>query len=163
MKKTIIILTAIIALFAVSSCKKEPVNEHPLEGVWGFMSSETIVKNADGTILHQDKYDYNPFNPTNSADMKIVITSIGENNYSATSYSWGSDENNWRVQGPATKITIKDGNKFYAERVGGEMEEVGTISFSGDTFSIEGKRDILSIDGTPSGTRYMKEVYKRME
>ncbi len=162
MKKTLILLTALIALCAFSSCKKEPVNEHPLEGTWGFMSEEWVMKNSDGAITDQGKTDYNPFNPTNSDDMKLEFTWTSGNDYSCESYSWHSEDKAWIMNGSVFKVSIKDGNKFYAERMGGDLYEVGTISISGDTFTIESTRSLLSLDDTPSGSRYSKETYKRM-
>lgn len=163
MKKTLIILSALFALCAISSCKKEPVNEHPLEGVWGFISDEYVVKNADGTIIDQRKTDYNPFNPSKEGDMKVEFRWISNNDYDTESFEWNPGSNSWISMGGVFKVSIKDGNKFYAERLGGEMEEVGTVTISGDTFVIESSRDMLSIGGTPSGTMYSKETYKRMK
>ena len=164
MKRTLIILSTLIALCAVSSCKKEPVNEHPLEGTWGFMSEEYVLKNADGTIFDQGKKEYNPFNPTNSDDMKLEITWTSGDDYSCESYSWHSEDGAWILNGSAFKVVIKNGNKFYAERMGGELYEVGTITITGDTFTVESTRNILSLlDETPSGTSYSKETYKRMK
>ena len=167
MKKTIILLSAVIALCAFTSCNKEPKNEHPLEGVWGFMSYEVTTKDADGTILKQEKTEFNPFNPSNPGDMKVEITWVSGNDYTSTSFGWNLMDNKWDSDGRSIAISIRDGNKFFTTGLNGELQETATITISGDTFILDGIRakvsaGIIDEDPTPGVTDYIKETYKRM-
>lgn len=167
MKKTLIILSALFALCAISSCKKEPVNEHPLEGVWGFMSFEVTTKDADGTILKQEKTEYDPFNPSKPGEMKVEITWVSGNDYTSTSFGWNPMDNKWDSDGRSIAISIRDGNKFFTTGLNGELQETATITISGDTFILDGIRakvseGIFDEDPTPGVSDYIKETYKRM-
>lgn len=167
MKKTLILLSAVIALCAITSCNKEPKNDHPLEGVWGFMSYEVISKNADGTIVNQHKYECNPFNPSSTNDMKIEITWVSGNDYTATSFGWNPMEKKWESDERAIAISIRDGNKFFTSGLNGEMQQTATITISGDTFVLDGIRakiseGIIGDDTDPGITDYITETYKRM-
>ena len=167
MKKTLILLSAVIALCAFTSCNKEPKNEHPLEGVWGFMSYEVTTKDADGTILKQEKTEFNPFNPSKPGDMKVEITWVSGNDYTSTSFGWNHMDNKWDSDGRSIAISIRDGNKFFTSGLNGELQETATITISGDTFILDGIRakvseGIFDEDPTPGVSDYIKETYKRM-
>ena len=165
MKKTIILLSAVIALCAFTSCNKEPKDEHPLAGVWAFMSEEVIYKDADGKIVDQHKYEYNPFNPSTNNDMKVEFTWVSANDYSANSFEWNTVDKKWESSRPF-EVSIRDGNKLFTTGgLNGEMVEAGTITFSGDMFILEGTRKKLSISLSEEDTgitEYLKETYKRM-
>ena len=167
MKKTLILLSAVIALCAFTSCNKETKNEHPLEGVWGFMSYEVTTKDADGTILKQEKTEFNPFNPSKPGDMKVEITWVSGNDYTSTSFGWNHMDNKWDSDGRSIAISIRDGNKFFTSGLNGELQETATITISGDTFILDGIRakvseGIFDEDPTPGVSDYIKETYKRM-
>lgn len=168
MKKTIILLSAVIALCAFTSCNKEPKDEHPLEGVWGFMSYEVIYKDADGKILNQEKTEYNPFNPSKPGEMKIEFTWVSGNDYTAKTIWWNPMEKKWETEVRETTVSIRDGNRFFSTGINGELEEMANITISGDTFTLDGIRakvsaGIFDEDPTPGVTEYIKETYKRME
>lgn len=167
MKKTLILLSAVIAICAFTSCNKEPKNEHPLEGVWAFMSEEIIYKDADGKIVDQYKHEYNPFNPSTNNDMKLEFTWVSENDYTAKLFRWNPEDKKWESSNRPFEVSIRDGNKLFSSAgLSGEMAEAGTITFSGDMFILEGTRKklSLSISDEDSGiTEYLKETYKRME
>jgi hypothetical protein len=162
MKKTLIILSAFFALCIFSSCNKEPKNEHPLEGVWAFMSDEYVSKDGE-TIVHQGKQEYDPFHPSTDNDMKLEITWVSENDYSAQSFAWNPDGNSWESMGQPFGVSIRDGNKFFAEVMDGKFDEIGIITISADTFTIETTRVLQSIFGDSERTEYRKETYKRMK
>ena len=162
MKKTLILLFAVIVLCSLSSCQKEA--KHPLEGVWGFMSEENITKDINGKIIDQHKYEYNPFNPTNSSDMKVEFKWISDNDYNATSFAWAPESKSWKEMGRTFKVSIQNGNRFLTERMNGEMFDTGTITISGDSFTIEMVSNILSgLGDEPAGTHLSIETYKRRE
>lgn len=168
MKKTLILLSAVIALCAITSCNKEPKNEHPLEGVWGFMSYEVIYKDADGKILNQEKTEYDPFNPSKPGEMKVEFTWVSGNDYTAKTIWWNPVEKKWETEVRETTVSIRDGNRFFSTGINGELEEMANITISGDTFILDGIRVKQSIDSLfdedaePGVTEYIKETYKRM-
>lgn len=167
MKKTLILLSAVIALCAFTSCNKEPKDEHPLEGVWGFMSYEVITKDADGKILNQEKTEYNPFNPSKPGEMKVEFTWVSGNDYTTKSYWWNPSEKKWETEEREIAVSIRDGNRFFSAGINGELQETATITISGDTFILDGIRakvseGIFDEDPTPGVSDYIKETYKRM-
>ena len=167
MKKTLILLSAVIALCAITSCNKEPKNEHPLEGVWGFMSYEVIYKDSDGKILNQEKTEYDPFNPSKPGEMKVEFTWVSGNDYTAKTIWWNPMEKKWETEVRETTVSIRDGNRFFSTGINGELEEMANITISGDTFVLEGIRakiseGIIGDDTDPGITDYITETYKRM-
>ena len=162
MKKTLILLTAVIALCAISSCKKEPVNEHPLEGVWGLTHMETSVTYTEPALQpHSENYDCDPFHPTSERDCKLVCKWISGNDYETTTYLWDTSNNDWRPQ--VKFISTVDGNKLL-QTIEGRTEAVGTITFQNDMMTVSGTSQIMKLgsDEVYSTTTF-NETFKKME
>ena len=96
--------------------------------------------------------------------MKVEFKWISDNDYNATSFAWAPEIKSWKEMGRAFKVSIQNGNRFLTERMNGEMFDTGTITISGDSFTIEMVSNILSgLGDEPSGTHLSIETYKRME
>ena len=163
MKKALILITAVIALCAVSSCKKEPVNEHPLEGVWGLTYMESSATHADPAMQsHSTKQEYDPFHPTTGNDCKLVCKWKSGDEYDTTPYQWDVENNTWKDTGIRYSLAI-DGNKLL-QTMDGTTRETGTISLQTDAFTIVSTYQSIDINsGEILSTITVKETFKKME
>ncbi|MBO4557126.1 MAG: hypothetical protein J5693_00790 [Bacteroidales bacterium] len=164
MKRTLILISAIVALCAFSSCNKE--SDHQLEGLWGFISEEYEECTAAGEVVDRGKFTYNPDNPSSPRDEKIEFTWLRDNEtgseYSAKYCMWNMIDNVWEYLAGDASVSIQDGNRLF-ESYEGLTHEVGTISFKGDLFIVEGDEKHLSpLDGEGGGYRHFKQTFKRM-
>lgn len=121
-----------LLILSLSSCGKnndEP-NSNQLEGVWGLAHEDYYMSDSE---LPKNSEDYNPYDPSSSSDLKLVVVNTKDNIYLFSQYHWNKSKETWIYDKKFTAV-LEDG-KLIVESPSNNNIEI--ISFNSKQLEIK--------------------------
>ena len=108
MKKFQMLICALLVLIFASCGKDNEENSsNNAEGVWGLVHKEVYSKD-NGEKALKSSNDYNPFDPSSSSDLKLVVINTKNETYLFNHYYWNKIEKKWLFDEKYTAV-LSDG------------------------------------------------------